>query len=104
MEKTPEQGELFALIWFPRLYPFRLRANDLIRINGRLCRVLRVTESAAVVVMNSGMREFLTRFDKPVRFQPPPKTFRISANSEVEILNRTRRKSKRRVRNERRAA
>ena len=25
---------------------------------------------------------------KPVRFQPPPKLFRISPDSEVEILNR----------------
>ena len=34
------------------------------------------------------IREFTTRFDKPVRFQPQPAMFRISGNSEVEILYR----------------
>ncbi len=38
--------------------------------------------------MNRPIREFTTRFDKPVRFQPPPAIFRISPDSEVEILNR----------------
>ena len=60
-------------------YPFRLRANDIIRIDGRLCRVLRVNYSAAVVLMNRPRRKFTTRFDKPVSFQPSPSTFRISA-------------------------
>ena len=82
------QGELFALIWHPPRQPFRLRPNDLIRIDGRLGLVLRVNECAAVVVMNRPIREFKTRFDKPVRFQPPPVLFRISPESETEILNR----------------
>jgi hypothetical protein len=81
------QGELFALIWQPPRQSFRLRANDLIRIDGRLGLVLGVNECAAVVVMNRPIREFKTRFDKPVRFQPPPVTFRISPESETEILN-----------------
>jgi hypothetical protein len=38
--------------------------------------------------MNRPVRDFKTRFDKPVRFQPPPIMFRIGANSESEILNR----------------
>jgi hypothetical protein len=38
--------------------------------------------------MNRRTREFTTRFDKQVRFHPPPVTFRISVNAETEILNR----------------
>jgi len=38
--------------------------------------------------MNLPVREFKTRFDKPVRFQPPPKLFRISPQSDVPVLNR----------------
>ena len=88
MSNIPEQGELFALIWRPVRHPLRLRPNDVIRIDGRLCRVIRVTDCAAVVLMNRPARAFSTRFDKPVRFQPSPLRFRISANSEIEILNR----------------
>ena len=84
----PAQTELFALIWLPNQSPFRLRANDVIRFDGRLCRVVRVNESAAVVIMNRPVRNFKTRFDQPVRFQPAPALFRISPNSESEILNR----------------
>ena len=87
MNGASEQAELFGLIWQPFKQPFRLRVNDLLRINGRLCLVIRVNECAAVVLMNRPVREFTTRFDKPVRFQPPPTMFRISPNSEVEILN-----------------
>ena len=78
----------FGIIWQLAKYPFRLRAGDVFRFNGRLCRVLRVNYSSAVVIMNRLMREFKTRFDKPVRFQPPPAQFYISPNSEVTILNR----------------
>jgi hypothetical protein len=46
-----------------------------------------VNECAAVIIMNRPVRVFQTRFDKPVRFQPPPALFRISPQSEVEILN-----------------
>ncbi|MGO8696998.1 MAG: hypothetical protein ACLQVY_04685 [Limisphaerales bacterium] len=83
----PRQTELVGLIWRPLRYPFRLRAGDVIRCNDRLCRVIRVNECAAVVIMNQPVRDFRTRFDKPVRFQPPPATFRICSNSDVEILN-----------------
>ena len=85
----PNQIE-FGIIWRPLSYPFRLRAGDVIRFNGRLCRIVRVNECAAVVTMNRPVRSFKTRFDKPVRFQPPPVLFRISPDSETEILNRKR--------------
>ncbi|TAK97420.1 MAG: hypothetical protein EPO07_13265 [Verrucomicrobia bacterium] len=87
MNGDGEQPELFGLVWLQMRYPFRLRVNDLFRMDGRLCRVVRVNESAAVILMNRPMRRFTTRFDKPVRFQPGPAMFRISPNSEVEILN-----------------
>jgi hypothetical protein len=83
----PNQIE-FGIIWQTLNHPFRLRAGDVIRFNGRLCRVIRVNECAAVVIMNRPVRDFKTRFDKPVRFQPPPAMFRISPQSEVPILNR----------------
>jgi hypothetical protein len=85
---NPNQTEFVGIVWQP--YPFRLRAGDVFRFENRLCRVLRVNESAAVVMMNRPVREFTTRFDKPVRFTPSPATFRISPNSEVAILNPTR--------------
>jgi len=84
---NPAQIEFFALVWRPFNHSFRLRAGDVIRMNNRLCRVVRVNASAAVVIVNQPARVFLTRFDKPVQFQPPPATFRISPNSESEILN-----------------
>ena len=77
MEPPSEQAELFGLVWPPWPQLFRLRVNDVIRIEGRLGRVIRVTECAAVVLMNRPARTFTTRFDRPVRFQPPPATFRI---------------------------
>ena len=85
----PAQAELFAVIWLdsPR-HPFRLHAGDVIRIEGRLGRVIRVNECAAVIIMNRQAREFTTRFDRHVRFQPQPALFRISPNSDVLILNR----------------
>ena len=83
----PNQRE-FGIVWQLSAYPFRLRAGDVIRFDGRLCRVVRVNECAAVVIMNRPVRDFKTRFDKPVRFQPPPVMFRISSNSDTEILNR----------------
>jgi hypothetical protein len=83
----PNQKE-FGIIWQADEYPFRLRAGDVFRFDGKLCRVLRVNYSCAVVVMNRPVRDFKTRFDKPVRFQPPPARFYISPQSEVTILNR----------------
>jgi len=78
----------FGIIWRAANPPFRLRAGDVIRFNNRLCRVVRVSECAAVVIVNRPVRDFKTRFDKSVRFQPPPAQFRISPQSEVPILNR----------------
>lgn len=86
----PAQAEFVGIIWRALQYPFRLRAGDIFRTGGRLCRVLRVNECAAVVLMNRPARQFVTRFDRPVRFQPSPVTFRISPQSEVKILNRKR--------------
>jgi len=96
METNGDQAELFGLIWRPHFQSHRLRVHDIIRIEGKLARVIRVTDCAAVVLMNRPVREFKTRFDKPVRFQPPPIMFRISANSAVEILNRSDRKPSKR--------
>lgn len=95
MSNRSEQGELFGIVRQPSAPQSRLRVNDVIRIAGKLCRVVRVTECCAVVVMNRPAREFRTLFDKHVRFQPSPRTFRISANSELEIFNRYRAKQKR---------
>jgi hypothetical protein len=83
----PNQIE-FGIIWRTLNRPFRLSAGDVIRFNGRLCRVIHVNECAAVVMMNRPVRDFKTRFDKPVRFHPPPVVFRISPQSQVPILNR----------------
>jgi hypothetical protein len=83
----PAQTEFVGILWRPLSHPFRLHAGDVIRFNDRLCRVIRVNECAAVIIMNRPARDFKTRFDKPVRFIPPPAIFRISPQSEVEILN-----------------
>jgi hypothetical protein len=82
------QAEFVGIIWQPAPQLFRLRAGDVIRYDGKLGRVLRVNECAAVVLMNRPPRAFTTRFDKPVRFTPSPITFRISPQSEIPILNR----------------
>ncbi len=83
----PNQIE-FRIIWQSHEFPFRLRAGDVFRFDGRLCRVVRVNYSCAVVIMNRRVRDFKTRFDKPVRFQPPPARFYVSPNSEIQVLNR----------------
>ena len=87
MSGIPVQGELFALFW-QRPDPTRMRVNDVIRINGRLGRIIRVNDCAAVVLMHRPAREFVTRFDKRVRLQPSPMTFRVSTYSATEVLNR----------------
>ena len=96
MNGIPVQGELFALCW-QRPDPLRLRVNDVVRIDGRLGLVIRVNDCAAVVLMHRPVRTFKTRFDKPVRFQPSPITFRISTYSVAEILNRKQPKAARRT-------
>jgi hypothetical protein len=91
------KAETLGLVWRPRFRPsFRLRVNDVVRIDGRLGRVIRVSECSAVVLLNRPKRAFKTRFDKEVQFQPPPATVRISANSEVEVLNHKVRKQPKR--------
>jgi len=67
---------------------YRLRAGDVVRVDGKPCRVVRVNDCAAVVAVTKPAREFTTIFGKPVRIQPKPALVRISANSETEILNR----------------
>lgn len=85
----PAQAEMFAVIWLSELTrPFLLHAGDVIRVEGKLGRVIRVNECVAVVIVNRPARKFTTRFDKQVRFHQPPALFRISPNSEVPILNR----------------
>jgi hypothetical protein len=85
----PKQTRFVGLIWRLLQPPAtRLRAGDVIRIGKKICRVIRVNDCAAVVIMNRPPRVFTTRFDKPVSFAQPPAMFRIGSNSEVEILNR----------------
>ena len=84
--RDPNQIE-FGIVWDVNEYPFKLRAGDVFKIDNRLCRVVRVNECSAVVSMRQPVRDFKTRFDKPVRFQPPPKQFRVSPNAEVIVLN-----------------
>ena len=67
---------------------FTLRAGDVVRYAGQNCRVIRVTESAAVVAVVQKPRTITPRFGKPVTIQPAPKLERISPQSEIEIINR----------------
>jgi len=67
---------------------YHLRAGDLIEYAGQRCRVLRVSDSAAVVEVAQPPRTITPRFSKPVTIQPKPKLERISPNSEIPILNR----------------
>ena len=69
-------------------HSFRLRAGDLIRFAGQTCRVVRVTDSSAVVAVKRPPRDFTTLFGVAVHIQPKPALVRISPNSEVPILNR----------------
>ncbi len=88
------QPELVGLVWRPRQFQFRLRVGDVVRLDNRLCRVVRVNECAAVLLMNQPARQFKTRFDRPVRFELPPSLTRVSSNADLEILNRKERKSR----------
>ena len=67
---------------------YTLRAGDVVRYAGQDCRVVRVTESAAVVAVVQKPRIITPRFSNPVTIQPSPKLERISPNSEIPILNR----------------
>ena len=70
------------------LFPFRLRAGDVIRLDGQPCRVVRVSECSAVVAVTKQPREFITLFGVSVRIQRRPGLVRISPQSEVPNLNR----------------
>ena len=67
---------------------FTLRAGDVVEYAGQPCRVIRVTESSAVIAVIKQPRSFVTRFGKAVTIQPSPKLDRISPNSAIPILNR----------------
>jgi hypothetical protein len=67
---------------------YRLQAGDLVRYDGQPCRVLRVSDCAAVVAVTRAPRTFTTLLGKTVTLRPSPKLERISPNSEIEILNR----------------
>ena len=67
---------------------YRLRAGDLIQFDGQTCRVVRVTDSSAVVAVTRPPRNFTTLFGVRVHIQPKPALVRISPNSEIPILNR----------------
>lgn len=68
--------------------PYRLRAGDVIRYEGKACRVIRVNDCAAVVAVTKPARTFTTLAGKTITLQPSPALVRISPNSETEILNR----------------
>ena len=65
-----------------------LRAGDIVQYAGKPCRVIRVSDCAAVVAVVQKPRTITPRFGKPVTIQPAPKLERISPNSEIPILNR----------------
>ncbi len=75
-------------ILFMTTHIFRLQPGDIIKFDGEPCRVVRVSESAAVIAIRQPARSFTTLGGKHVQFQPKPRTAHISPNSEVEILNR----------------
>jgi hypothetical protein len=67
---------------------FRLHAGDVVAYAGQPCRLVRVSESAAVVAVVQKPRPITPRFGQPVTIQPRPKLERISPQSEIPILNR----------------
>jgi hypothetical protein len=66
---------------------FTLRTGDLVQYAGQPCRIVRVTESAAVVAVIQKPRTITPRFGAPVTIQPSPKLDRISPNAEIPILS-----------------
>lgn len=68
----------------------RLRPGDVVRLIEGECKVLRVTDSAAVVELPAPPpREGLTRFGKRFSIAGRPSIARISANAECEIVSRS---------------
>ena len=66
----------------------RLREGDLVRYNGQVVRVERVTPTAAYVALPREPRTFTTLMGKTVTVKPKPKTEAISNNAEIPIINR----------------
>ena len=54
-------------------HPFRLRAGDLIRYSGQPCRVLRVSESSAVVAVAKAPRDFTRSLASVFTSSPNPR-------------------------------
>ena len=68
----------------------RLRPGDVVRLIEGECKVLRVTDCAAVVELPAPPpREGLTRFGKRFSIAGRPSIARISANAECEIVSRS---------------
>ena len=67
---------------------YTLRAGDVVEYAGQPCQVLRVNDCAAIIAVIQKPRTITPRFGKPVTIQPSPKLERISAQSEIPILNR----------------
>ena len=67
---------------------YTLRAGDVVEYAGLPCRVIKVSESAALVAVIQKPRTITPRFGKPVTIQPAPKLERISPQSEIPVLNR----------------
>ena len=67
---------------------YTLRAGDVVEYAGQPCRVIRVTDSSAVIMVARPARTIAPRFGKPVTIQPSPKLERISSQSQIPILNR----------------
>jgi hypothetical protein len=67
---------------------YTLRAGDVVRYAGQNCRIIRVSDCAAMVAVVKKPRTITPRFGQPVTIQPRPKLERISPQSEIPILNR----------------
>jgi hypothetical protein len=67
---------------------YTLRVGDMVEYAGQHCRIVRVTDCAAVVAVIQKPRTITPRFGKPVTIQPAPKLERISTQSPLPILNR----------------
>ena len=67
---------------------YTLRVGDMVEYAGQPCRIIRVSDCAAVVAVIQKPRTITPRFGKPVTIQPAPKLERISTQSEIPILNR----------------
>jgi hypothetical protein len=70
-------------------YPLpALRAGDRVSYEGKPCLVLRVTECSAVLALPGELRTIRPRFAPPVQFMSAPRIVRISAQSDLPLINR----------------